>query len=412
MKSIFAPLRDGEEVKTYNGYGADVELHDDRLVVRREGRLAKAAGFGPTREIPLTAIANVALKSASRLVNGHIQLVLGSDSPRDHRNDPNSVLFTRKHQTEFEELTELLRAEIAKNQAAGVDPSTIEVDHGVSRVDRLKAKREAKATELKAERESLPSKDAQLEQRRAGLTQYLDWAKTFEGESASEAGSDCPVALKAGEQVYMTGQGSALIEPRRGAGHWVGGSTGLSVRVPGTRSMRYRVGATRGHFVQGEERPTPIDTGVVVITNQRAVFMGSKQTREWLWAKLIGVIHSSDAPWTAISVSNREKTSGFLYDDEHSDDIRFRLDLAISRALGTTDELVAQIEGELAALPAPEPTQAPAAPGTTTLPPPASKAAAWQTDPRHRHQLRYWDGGRWTEYAADNGQQVTDPIDT
>lgn len=176
--------------------------------------------------------------------------------------------------------------------------------------------------------------------------------------------------------------------------------------------MRYRVGATRGHFVQGEERPTPIDTGVVVITNQRAVFMGSKQTREWLWAKLIGVIHSSDAPWTAISVSNREKTSGFLYDDEHSDDIRFRLDLAISRALGTTDELVAQIEGELAALPAPEPTQAPAAPGTTTLPPPASKAAAWQTDPRHRHQLRYWDGGRWTEYAADNGQQVTDPIDT
>ena len=178
--------------------------------------------------------------------------------------------------------------------------------------------------------------------------------------------------------------------------------------------MRYRVGASRGTYVQGEERPTSIDTGVVVITNQRAAFMGEKQTREWSWAKLIGVTHAADAPWTAISVSNRQKTSGFAYDHEHSDDIRFRLDLAISRALGTTDELVEQIEGELAALHAPEPAAAPAvasdAPATTSLPPPASAVAAWQADPTHRHQFRYWDGGRWTDYVADNGKELTDPI--
>jgi Domain of unknown function (DUF4429) len=163
-----------EQVKTYNGYGADIELHDDHLVVRREGRLAKVAGLGPTREIPLTAIANVTLKTASRLVNGHIQLVLGSDSPRDHRNDPNSVLFTRKHEREFEELAEVLRAEIAKNQAAGIDPSTIEVDHGLSRYDRLRAK----ATEPKAERE--PS---ELEQRRAELTQISTGRRRSKGKA-------------------------------------------------------------------------------------------------------------------------------------------------------------------------------------------------------------------------------------
>jgi hypothetical protein len=403
--------------KSYNGVGADVELYDDHLVVRRDGLLAKAEGSGPTREIPFTAIANVILKSASHLVNGHIQLILGRDTPRDHRNDPNSVVFTHKHQTEFEELAELLRAEIAKNQAAGIDPSTIEVDHGMPRVDPPIAQ----ATEHKAEhvgrKERRAAKvaareNAELEQRRAVLTQYLDWAKTFEGQSASEVGTDCPLALKAGERVYMIMEGAALIEPRRGPGHWQGGNTGLSVRVPGTKSMRYRIGATRGQFVQGEERPTPIDTGVIVITNQRAVFMGSKQTREWLWPKLIGLTHASDAPWTAISVSNRQKTSGFAYDKEHSDDIRFRLDLAISRALGTTDELVAHIEGELAALPAPQPAQPPTAPPVATLSPPATTAAAWQPDPTHRHQVRYWDGVRWTEYAADNGQQVTDPVES
>jgi hypothetical protein len=255
----------------------------------------------------------------------------------------------------------------------------------------------------------------ELEKHRAQLTQYLDAAKTFEGETASEAGSDCPVALKKGERVYMVGQGCALVEPRRGPGHWQGFNQGVSVHVPGTKSMRYRVGATRGTYIQGEERPTAIDTGVVVITNQRAVFMGEKQTREWSWAKLIGLTHAADAPWTAISVNNRQKTSGFAYDTEHSDDIRFRLDLAISRALGTTDELVAQIEGGLAALPAPEPSPmpaaAPATPSTMTLPPPASTGAAWQADPTHRHQFRYWDGGRWTDYVADNGQELTDPIE-
>jgi hypothetical protein len=273
-------------------------------------------------------------------------------------------------------------------------------------------------THKRAERKAVEAatrERAELEQHRAELTQYLDWAKTFDGESASEVGTDCPVALKAGERLYLIGQGSALIEPRRGAGHWQGANTGISVHVPGTKSMRYRVGATRGTFVQGEERPTPIDMGVVVITDQRAVFMGSMQTREWSWAKLIGVTHAADAPWTAISVSNRQKTSGFAYDNQHSDDLRFRLDLAISRALGTTDELIAQIEGELASLPSPEPGRAtevtPAAPTTTSLPPPASTAAAWQIDPTHRHQLRYWDGARWTDYVADNGQQATDPID-
>jgi uncharacterized protein YxjI len=37
--------------------------------------------------------------------------------------------------------------------------------------------------------------------------------------------------------------------------------------------------------------------------------------------------------------------------------------------------------------------------------------AAWLADPTHRHQLRYWDGTRWTEHVSDQGNTSLDPID-
>lgn len=35
--------------------------------------------------------------------------------------------------------------------------------------------------------------------------------------------------------------------------------------------------------------------------------------------------------------------------------------------------------------------------------------ASWQPDPSRRHELRYWDGNRWTEHVSDAGRQSTDP---
>jgi len=37
-------------------------------------------------------------------------------------------------------------------------------------------------------------------------------------------------------------------------------------------------------------------------------------------------------------------------------------------------------------------------------------APAWYTDPTGRHQHRYWDGGQWTAWVADNGTQGQDPL--
>jgi hypothetical protein len=38
-----------------------------------------------------------------------------------------------------------------------------------------------------------------------------------------------------------------------------------------------------------------------------------------------------------------------------------------------------------------------------------SAPAAWNADPTARHQLRYWDGTRWTDDVADEGRTSQDP---
>jgi Protein of unknown function (DUF2510) len=36
--------------------------------------------------------------------------------------------------------------------------------------------------------------------------------------------------------------------------------------------------------------------------------------------------------------------------------------------------------------------------------------AGWLADPGRRHELRYWDGQRWTEHVSDRGTQGIDPM--
>lgn len=56
-------------------------------------------------------------------------------------------------------------------------------------------------------------------------------------------------------------------------------------------------------------------------------------------------------------------------------------------------------------------SQAAAAPVQPAGGPPSAPApAGWQPDPSQRHQLRYWDGQRWTEHVSDGGSQSVDPV--
>jgi hypothetical protein len=41
--------------------------------------------------------------------------------------------------------------------------------------------------------------------------------------------------------------------------------------------------------------------------------------------------------------------------------------------------------------------------------PPNDRAPDWKLDPLGRHELRYWDGLRWTEHVSDESRTSTDP---
>lgn len=53
--------------------------------------------------------------------------------------------------------------------------------------------------------------------------------------------------------------------------------------------------------------------------------------------------------------------------------------------------------------------QTPTSPPPPPPPPPASPAA-WAPDPAGRHELRWWDGSRWTEHISDAGMAGVDPL--
>jgi Protein of unknown function (DUF2510) len=68
---------------------------------------------------------------------------------------------------------------------------------------------------------------------------------------------------------------------------------------------------------------------------------------------------------------------------------------------------------EVAAQPSEQPSDAVAVPtqGTQPAHPTSTSASApvgWYPDPARQHQLRYWDGDRWTEHVWDAGSQSQD----
>ena len=137
--------------------------------------------------------------------------------------------------------------------------------------------------------------------------EVLDRAVISVQSLAAGNGLSVSLILKPGEQTIWAGNGQ-LVEPRRGPGHYAGGSQGFSFRV--AKGVRYRVGASRGHFIPGDEVQTVIDQGTVTVTTQRVVFTGSKATREWTFAKLLDTEISQDRSLVLIHVSNRQKVSG------------------------------------------------------------------------------------------------------
>lgn len=176
--------------------------------------------------------------------------------------------------------------------------------------------------------------------------EMLDAARTFDGFDPAEV--DSPLTAKKGERLFLVGEGAGLVEPRRLPGQWVGGHRGVSVRV--AKGLYARAGGSRGTYQQGDEQQKLVDTGTMVITNQRVVFLGAKYTREWAFSKLLGVQHDDALGATYMQVSNREKVSGIAHGSAVADDMKFRLGLALAIFAGERDDFVADLEQQVADL--------------------------------------------------------------
>ena len=175
-------------------------------------------------------------------------------------------------------------------------------------------------------------------------------AQSYAGEPTTE------LVLRPGEAVFAKITNVGLIELRKGAGQWRGRSSGVSIPVGtlGGRTVRYRIGATRGHYVQGTPHPTAVDTGTLFITNQRLVFQGHSQTRECLFSKLVGYEHADDGS-TTVSVSNRQRPVTIHYGPKLNGWVRLRLDLALAHFRHEVPALVDRLEQGLATIDAEKP---------------------------------------------------------
>lgn len=298
-------------------YMSSVELANGALTIRGKG-LGKAALGSAERVIPLEALESVFLKKASMMVNGQLELVTARGKTLVH--------FRRKSQAEIDDLYRTIIESAPPGLKQGKSDVALDQGHVGDKLA------------------GLAGQETSVEQRRQELRAMLAMVQEFKPIDAAEAAS-MGVMLAKDERLYCELQGAACIEVKQARGQFRGTSQGLSLRV--AKGVTYRVGASRGHYVPGPESPTPVDVGTVLITDQRVVFRGERQSREWKFAYLTGLEHSDEGFWTALPVTNRQKTSGIGYGEQAADDVRLRLQLATADYHGSRDHLRRQIEQEL-----------------------------------------------------------------
>jgi hypothetical protein len=200
-----------------------------------------------------------------------------------------------------------------------------------------------KRKQAKVDRQAQQEADRQAAQTAVLLQEAHRAHESWEAAKLDESRASVPgVMLKKGEVAYISVQGAGFVEPKRAPGQWAGRSSGYSFRV--AKGVSYRIGASKGRYVQGEETPTVTDTGLFVVTNQRCVFIGEKRNTEWAYAKLLG--YSLDGEAIAIfNVSNRQKATGVMY----TTDVEHILDPLIAAAIAKfqSEEAHQQVVNEL-----------------------------------------------------------------
>jgi hypothetical protein len=115
-----------------------------------------------------------------------------------------------------------------------------------------------------------------------------------------------PLILKRGELASFVAPATLARQQTRR--QWVGGSQGFSFPI-GHTGVRYRVGSFHGHPIQ-QQLLGKLDSGTLVITNQRIAFVGKVKSTSISMAKLLHVECYSDA--VAVFQEGRENPDFYL----------------------------------------------------------------------------------------------------
>ncbi len=212
--------------------------------------------------------------------------------------------------------------------------------------DHLREKRAQKHAAAEAAAAEVAKRALEAE-RAAQIAELQALVSIAHGESSPMVDA---LLMKKGEIGVAQIGNAGLIEEVKGAGHWSGSSQGVSLpigKIAG-RSVRYRVGATKGHYVQGVPVATAVDVGTLSITNQRIVYQGSKKSVECLFSKLLGIQHAPGG--ITLSVSNRQKTTTIQFGAAIDDWVNNRLGIALALFNDDVEETVHQLEEQIRAI--------------------------------------------------------------
>ncbi|NBO56905.1 MAG: hypothetical protein EBU84_20450, partial [Actinobacteria bacterium] len=186
----------------------------------------------------------------------------------------------------------------------------------------------------KRRREERQASSVTPEKIRAEIAELQEAFEFFANHEAqhNETEPDGIVARR-NEHVIADVSEVGLVESRRGPTQFSGDSTGVSFRL--TKRLSVRQSGMKGKATPGKDVPTLIDTGRFIVTDERAMFVGGLQSREFEWDKLLAFsIQNLDrkSAMLFLPVSNRQKVSGIAADLDSIEKIHQRVAFGVSVA--------------------------------------------------------------------------------
>jgi hypothetical protein len=205
-----------------------------------------------------------------------------------------------------------LQLQPALGQIGREAPEVTVAEADVIRVEATAADDQAGRLESNAESVAAVAALAQEEiQRRTDAEHEMGFDAPFFAATLRTSGPpaiESPLVLKKGEHASLAV--AATLARQQTRRQWVGGSQGFSFPI-GHTGIRYRVGSFRGHPVE-QQLLGKLDSGTLVVTNQRVAFIGSTKSTSVVFAKLLHVECYSDA--LAIFQEGRENPNYYYVD--------------------------------------------------------------------------------------------------